>query len=107
MGWGIRDGRRQAKENLGHTEGGDCPRCGGDGTPSSLPGYVQCAKCSYEWKDPNHVSSHTGPRDSISRDAEKLEEFKREMSSGQGLSRVLGIDDDLDASQKESLNRLQ
>ena len=107
MGWGIRDGRRQAKENLGHTEGGDCPRCGGDGAPSSLPGYVQCAKCSYEWKDPNHVSSHTGPRDSISRDSEKLEEFKREMSSGQGLSRVLGIDDDLDASQKESLNRLQ
>ena len=49
----------------------------------------------------------SGPRDSISRDVERLEEFKREMSSGQGLARVLGVDDSLSNEQKDSLNRLQ
>ena len=48
-----------------------------------------------------------GPRDSISRDSEKLNEFKMEMESGQGLARVLGVDDGLDAEQKATLGRLQ
>ncbi|MEC7704029.1 MAG: hypothetical protein VYC11_05365 [Candidatus Thermoplasmatota archaeon] len=107
MGFGIREGRRQAKENLSHSEGGDCTRCGGDAVASSIPGYLQCAKCGYEWPDPEAKIAKSGPRDSISRDVERLEEFKREMSSGQGLARVLGVDDSLSNEQKDSLNRLQ
>ena len=107
MGFGIREGRRQAKENLSGTEEGDCARCGGNATSSSIPEYLQCLKCGNEWKDPDASSSTSGPRDSISRDTEKLNEFKIEMESGQGLARVLGVDDGLDSDQKESLGRLQ
>ncbi|MDP6906378.1 MAG: hypothetical protein QF440_03060 [Candidatus Thalassarchaeaceae archaeon] len=107
MGWNVRDGRRQAKENLSHTEDGDCARCGGDATPSTITGYLQCAKCGYEWKDPEWESANRGPQDSISRDMEMLDEFKREMNSGQGLAQILGVDDGLDASQKDSLRRLE
>ena len=67
----------------------------------------KCEKCGYEWKDPEATSSSIGPRDSISRDSEKLDEFKQEMESGQGLARVLGVDDGLDSEQKASLFRLQ
>jgi hypothetical protein len=38
---------------------------------------------------------------------EQLDEFKREMESGQGLASVLGVDDGLDSEQKASLGRLQ
>jgi len=107
MGFGIRDGRRQAKDNLSTDEEGDCSRCGGSATASSIPGYLQCSKCNYEWKDPESENINSGPRDSISRDTERLDEFKREMQSGQGLARVLGVDDGLDDAQKKSLNRLQ
>ena len=107
MGFGIREGRRQAKENLSGTEEGDCARCGGNATASSIPEYLQCLKCGNEWKDPDASSSTSAPRDSISRDTEKLNEFKIEMESGQGLARVLGVDDGLDSEQKESLGRLQ
>ncbi len=107
MGFGIREGRRQAKENLSIDEEGDCARCGGNANASSIPGYLQCSKCNYEWKDPTTESQQQGPRDSISRDTEKLEEFKREMESGSGLARVLGVDDGLDSEQKESMFRLQ
>ena len=107
MGFGIRDGRRQAKDNLSSTEDGDCSRCGGNAAPSSLPAYLQCVKCGYEWKDPGAAASSIGPKDSITRDSEKLDEFKREMSAGEGLARVLGVDDGLDNVQKESLGRLQ
>ena len=107
MGFGIREGRRQARENLSSTEGGDCGRCGGGATSSNIPGYLQCVKCGYEWKDPEAEMNQRGPRDSISRDSERIEEFKREMASGQGLAGVLGVHDGLDASQKESLTRLQ
>ncbi len=107
MGLGIRDGRKQAKDNLTANEEGDCIRCGGSAGPSSIPGYLQCGKCSYEWKDPDSDSVQSGPKDSITRDTEKLDEFKREMESGQGLARVLGVDDGLDAEQKASLGRLQ
>jgi len=107
MGFGIREGRRQAKDNLSIEEDGDCARCGGSATASTMPGYLQCSKCNYEWKDPDAELRNSGPRDSISRDTEKLDEFKREMADGQGLARVLGVDDGLDAQQKESLGRLQ
>ncbi len=107
MGFGIRDGRRQAKENLSSDEEGDCPRCNGSANASSIPGYLQCARCKYEWQDSDELSSDKGPRDSISRDSEKLEDFKREMSAGEGLARVLGVEDGLDAAQKESMGRLQ
>ena len=107
MGFGIREGRRQARENLSSTEGGDCGRCGGGATSSNIPGYLQCVKCGYEWKDPEAEMNQRGPRDSISRDSERIEEFKREMASGQGLAGILGVHDGLDASQKESLTRLQ
>ena len=107
MGFGIREGRRQAKENLSGSDEGDCARCGGNGTSSSIPDYLQCVKCVYEWQDPEASGPSSGPRDSITRDSEKLNEFKQEMESGQGLARVLGVDDGLDAEQKESLVRLQ
>ena len=107
MGFGIREGRRQAKENLSATDDGDCARCGGSSTSSSIPEYLLCSNCGYEWKDPESTSSSIGPRDSISRDTEKLNEFKMEMESGQGLARVLGVDDGLDQKQKASLGRLQ
>ena len=103
MGFGIREGRRQAKDNLSVGEEGDCSRCGGNAAPSSIPAYLQCVKCGYEWKDPSTASSSSGPKDSISRDTEKLDEFKREMSAGEGLARVLGVDDGLDDEQKQSL----
>ena len=93
MGFGIREGRRQAKENLSTDEEGDCARCGGNANASSIPGYLQCSKCGYEWKDPSAELEISGPRDSISRDTEKLEEFKREMESGSGLARVLVVED--------------
>ena len=87
MGFGIREGRRQAKENLSSNDDGECARCGGNSAPSSIPGYLQCVKCAYEWSDPDAEGFASGPRDSISRDSEKLEEFKNEMASGQGLAR--------------------
>ncbi len=107
MGFGIREGRRQAKENLSASDEGECARCGGNGSPSSIADYLQCVKCGYEWKDPEASGPSSGPRDSISRDSEKLNEFKQEMESGQGLARVLGVDDGLNSEQKESLTRLQ
>ena len=107
MGFGIREGRRQARDNLSSTEEGDCPRCGGNATASSISGFLQCGKCGYEWKDPDAELQRKGPKDSISRDTERIEEFKREMSSGQGLAGILGVHDGLDASQRESLTRLQ
>ena len=59
--WGFRKGRREAAENLSVAEEGDCPRCGGEKQPSSLPGYLSCARCQYEWKDPNHLAKKGGP----------------------------------------------
>ena len=32
---GIRKGRREASDNLSYTEGGDCPRCGGEAQNST------------------------------------------------------------------------
>ena len=61
MGFGIREGRRQARENLSSTEGGDCGRCGGGATSSNIPGYLQCVKCGYEWKDPEAEMNQRGP----------------------------------------------
>ena len=106
MGFGIREGRRQARENLSGTEDGDCSRCGGSASASSIPGFLQCVKCGYEWKDPDAELHRNAPKDSISRDSERIEEFKREMSSGQGLAGILGVHDGLDATQRDSLSRL-
>jgi ribosomal protein L37AE/L43A len=104
--WGFRKGRREAAENLSVDEAGDCPRCGGEKQPSTLAGYLSCAKCQYEWQDPNHVSEKGGPPDTYRRDAELIEEFKKEMQSGD-LSEVLGIDKGLSGQQEESLKRLE
>lgn len=104
--WGFRKGRREAAENLSVLEEGDCPRCGGEKQPSSLPGYLSCARCQYEWKDPNHVAKKSGPPDNYRRDSELIEEFKREMESGD-LSNVLGINKGLSGEQEASLQRLE
>ncbi len=104
--WGFRKGRREAAENLTATEDGDCPRCGGEKQPSSLAGYLSCSKCQYEWKDPDHVAKKSGPPENYRRDSELIEEFKREMQSGD-LSNVLGIDKGLSGAQEESLQRLE
>jgi ribosomal protein L37AE/L43A len=105
--WSPREGRRQAKENLGYTDGGDCARCGGDKTPSTLPGFLVCQKCSYEWRDPDYVGDHDGQFDSVEKQSEKVAEFKRELESGTGLARVLGIESELSDEQNAGLNRLQ
>ena len=104
--WGLGKGRREAAENLTVEEEGDCPRCGGEKQPSSLAGYLSCSKCQYEWKDPNHVAKKSGPPENYRRDSELIEEFKREMQSGD-LSNVLGIDKSLSGAQEESLQRLE
>ncbi len=104
--FGFRKGRRQAAENLSFNEEGDCPRCGGEKQPSSLPGYLSCSKCQYEWKDPDHVVHKRGPPENHRRDAELIEEFKKEMSQGH-LSNVLGIDKNLSSEQEASLQRLE
>jgi len=103
---GIRKGRKEAYENLSISEEGDCPRCGGESQPSSLPGYLSCARCQYEWKDPNHVAEKKGPPANYRRDAELIEEFKTEMQRGD-LSHVLGIDRGLSGEQEQSLKRLE
>ena len=105
-GFDIRKGRREAAENLEFTEEGDCPRCGGEKQPSTMSGYLCCSKCQYEWKDPDSVAVTRGPPDDYRRDAELIDEFKKEMESGH-LSSVLGIDKGLSGKQEESLKRLE
>ena len=41
----MRKGRREAVDNLGFNEGGDCPRCGGEAQPSTMNGYLHCVSC--------------------------------------------------------------
>ena len=100
-----RRGREEAKKNLQVNEEGDCARCGGDAQPSSIQGYLQCARCSYEWPDPNAASS--GPkRESIHDEQKKVEEFKEELEKG-SLRGVLGIESELSTEQEATLGRLQ
>jgi ribosomal protein L37AE/L43A len=100
-----RGGRDEARKNLEVQEDGDCPRCGGDAQPSSIPGYLQCVKCQYEWPDPNAVS--TGPvRTTIHDESKKVDEFKEELEKG-SLRGVLGLDSDLSKEQEATLGRLQ
>lgn len=101
-------GLTDAKDNLSIDEEGDCPRCGGKSVSSSIQDYIICDRCQYEWKDPNAKSGTSrGPRESIHTESEMLKQFKDEMESGAGLSRVLGIDQNLSREQEEGLTRLQ
>jgi ribosomal protein L37AE/L43A len=101
-------GLGEAKENLTSVEDGDCPRCGGGSNSSSIPGYLSCDRCQYEWADPNNQPSRkTRSHESVKSEAKLIEEFKQEMESGTGLSRVLGIDEDLTSEQEQGLTRLQ
>lgn len=103
----IRKGRRDAVENLQYTEGGDCPRCGGEAQPSTMTGYLMCSGCNHEWADPNHQStSERAPPPTYRQDAEMIEEFKKEVESG-SLAGVLGVDNDLTEEQEASLGRLE
>ncbi len=104
--WGFRKGRREAADNLTYNEEGDCPRCGGEKQPSTIAGYLSCVRCQYEWSDPNHVAVKKGPPANYRRDAELIEEFKKEMTGGE-LSNVLGIDKGLSNAQQASLKRLE
>ena len=103
----IRKGRRDAVENLQYTEGGDCPRCGGEAQPSTITGYLMCSGCNHEWADPNHQStSERAPPPTYRQDAEMIEEFKKEVESG-SLAGVLGVDNNLTEEQEASLGRLE
>ncbi|MBT3772052.1 MAG: hypothetical protein HOE92_00505 [Euryarchaeota archaeon] len=106
MGLGIRRGREEAQENLSVDEEGDCPRCRSDSQPSTIPDYLQCVKCSYEWPDPEASAKRAGPPPTHRRDAELISEFKQEMEGGH-LKGVLGIDKKLNSAQEESLHRLE
>lgn len=103
----IRKGRREAVDNLAFTEGGDCPRCGGESQPSTMNGYLSCVACQHEWKDPNHVDS-SGPIEipTYHQDRAKIEEFRKEVESG-SLAGVLGVDSNLSDEQQASLARLE
>ena len=103
----IRKGRRDAVDNLQYTEGGDCPRCGGEAQPSTITGYLLCSACNHEWEDPNHeVSAKKAPPPTYRQDAEMIEEFKKEVASG-SLAGVLGVDSNLSEEQEASLGRLE
>ncbi|MDE0857866.1 MAG: hypothetical protein OSA38_04785 [Candidatus Poseidoniaceae archaeon] len=103
----IRKGRRDAVENLNYTEGGDCPRCGGEAQSSTMAGYLTCVACNHEWSDPNHVdATERAPPPTYRQDAEMIEEFKKEVASG-SLAGVLGVDADLTEEQEASLDRLE
>jgi len=71
-----------------------------------MVGYLTCSKCQYEWKDPDHVIEKRGPPDTYRRDAELIDDFKREMEGGH-LSNVLGIEKGLSNEQEASLKRLE
>ena len=100
-------GLAEAKDNLAVEEDGDCPRCGGSSNSSSIPGYVSCDRCRYEWADPNATTKKRGPKESIHSQSEMVKQFKEEMESGTGLSKVLGIEENLSKEQQEGLSRLQ
>ena len=103
----IRKGRREAVDNLGFTEGGDCPRCGGDSQPSTMTGYLSCVSCQHEWPDPDYVEdSSSNALPTYHQDMEQIEEFKREIESG-SLAGVLGVEKNLSKKQEESLARLE
>ena len=74
-GFGIREGRRQARENLEVHEEGDCPRCGGEAQPSSMDSYLSCSRCHYEWKDPNASSMKKVNRPTYRQDQEYIQQF--------------------------------
>ncbi len=103
----LRKGRREAVENLGFTEGGDCPRCGGDAQPSTMNGYLSCVSCQHEWPDPDYVEENTADAlPTYHQDREKIEEFKKEIESG-SLAGVLGVEKNLSEEQEASLARLE
>ena len=58
------------------TEGGDCPRCGGESQPSTMAGYLVCVSCSHEWADPDFVEEKIDDIPTYHRDAELIEQFK-------------------------------
>ena len=69
----IRKGRREAVDNLGFTEGGDCPRCGGDSQPSTMKGYLSCVSCQHEWQDPDYIEeSHSNALPTYHQDSERI-----------------------------------
>ncbi len=96
-----------AKGNLSVDDEGDCPRCGGNSVSSSIQDYLACDRCNYEWKDPNATSGRQIHRDSVSSESQLVKQFQEEMASGTGLSRVLGIEQNLTREQQEGLTRLQ
>ena len=104
---GIRKGRREASDNLSYTEGGDCPRCGGEADSSTMAGYLKCVSCSHEWPDPNYTEVKAEAElPSYHRDAELIEQFKNDVSSG-SLANVLGVNKNLSDEQEASLARLE
>tara|TARA_B110000467_G_C18334020_1_gene495830 strand:+ start:54 stop:1070 length:1017 start_codon:yes stop_codon:yes gene_type:complete len=104
---GMRKGRREAVENLGYSEEGDCPRCGGESDSSTMVGYLRCLKCSHEWADPDYVEEkEEADIPTYHRDAELIEQFKKDVESG-SLANVLGVKKDLSEEQEESLTRLE
>jgi len=104
---GMRKGRKEAAENLGYNEDGDCPRCGGKAQDSTMKGYLQCGSCSHEWSDPDYVEEKKAIEPpSYKRDAELIRQFREEMESGE-LANVLGVKNQLSGEQEESLKRLE
>ena len=104
---GLRKGRREASDNLSYTEGGDCPRCGGESQSSTMAGYLVCVSCSHEWADPDYVEEKKiNDIPTYHRDAELIDQFKKDVASG-SLANVLGVNKNLSEQQEASLARLE
>ena len=90
----MRKGRREAVDNLGFNEGGDCPRCGGEAQPSTMNGYLHCVSdVNMSGKIADYVEEYSIDIDipTYHQDRAQIEEFKREVESG-SLAGVLGIE---------------
>lgn len=101
-------GLKEAREKLATEGEGDCPRCSGSSSPSSMEDYLVCDRCNYEWRDPDATAKRKRREtDSISKQSNLVDQFKQELEGGFGLSRVLGIEDNLTKEQEAGLTRLQ
>lgn len=104
---GMRKGRKEAIENLGYNEDGDCPRCGGKSQDSTMKGYLLCGSCGHEWADSDYVEEKKSVEPpSYKRDEELIRQFREDMESGE-LASVLGVKSQLSGEQEQSLKRLE
>lgn len=87
MGLDIRKGRKDAAENIKDT------------------GAIDESFSERRQMLENEVSSAS--RRGFQQDEEELQRFKEELAEGEGIGKILGIEQDLDSEQEASLKRLE